>query len=159
MNGTGETTFSPQQTTNRAMIVTILHRLEGTPAPGAQAPFTDVPADQYYAEAVAWAAANSIVNGTSETTYAPLNNITREQMAAILYRYAQYKNYDVSGSADLSAFTDAASISDYAVSALQWAVDAGLINGKGNGILDPKGSATRAEVSAILSRFCENIAG
>lgn len=159
MNGTGETTFSPQSTTNRAMIVTILHRLEGTPAPGAQAPFTDVPAGQYYAEAVAWAAANSIVNGTSETTYAPLNNITREQMAAILYRYAQYKNYDVSGSADLSAFTDAASISDYAVSALQWAVDAGLINGKGNGILDPKGSATRAEVSAILSRFCENIAG
>lgn len=159
MNGTSDTTFSPKKTTNRAMIVTILHRLEGTPAPGAPAPFTDVPAGQYYAEAVAWAAANSIVNGTSETTYAPLNNITREQMAAILYRYAQYKNYDVSGSADLSAFTDAASISDYAVSALQWAVDAGLINGKGNGILDPKGSATRAEVSAILSRFCENIAG
>lgn len=159
MNGTSDTTFSPQSTTNRAMIVTILHRLEGTPAPGAPAPFTDVPAGQYYAEAVAWAAANSIVNGTSETTYAPLNNITREQMAAILYRYAQYKGYDVSGSADLSAFTDAASISDYAVSALQWAVDAGLINGKGNGILDPKGSATRAEVSAILSRFCENIAG
>ncbi|MDY3992674.1 MAG: S-layer homology domain-containing protein [Evtepia sp.] len=159
MNGTGETTFSPQSTTNRAMIVTILHRLEGTPAPGAQAPFTDVPAGQYYAEAVAWAAANGIVNGTSDTTFAPLNNITREQMAAILYRYAQYKNYDVSGSADLSAFTDATSISDYAVSALQWAVEAGLINGKGNGILDPKGSATRAEVSAILSRFCENIAG
>lgn len=159
MNGTGDTTFSPKKTTNRAMIVTILHRLEGTPAPDAQAPFTDVPAGQYYAEAVAWAAANSIVNGTSETTYAPLNNITREQMAAILYRYAQYKGYDVSGSADLSAFTDATSISDYAVSALQWAVDAGLINGKGNGILDPKGSATRAEVSAILSRFCENIAG
>ena len=159
MNGTSDTTFSPKKTTNRAMIVTILHRLEGTPAPGAPAPFTDVPAGQYYAEAVAWAAANSIVNGTSETTYAPLNNITREQMAAILYRYAQYKNYDVSGSADLSTFTDAASISDYAVSALQWAVDAGLINGKGNGILDPKGSATRAEVSAILSRFCENIAG
>lgn len=159
MNGTSDTTFSPKKTTNRAMIVTILHRLEGTPAPGAPAPFTDVPAGQYYAEAVAWAAANSIVNGTSETTYAPLNNITREQMAAILYRYAQYKNYEVSGSADLSAFTDAASISDYAVSALQWAVDAGLINGKGNGILDPKGSATRAEVSAILSRFCENIAG
>lgn len=159
MNGTSDTTFSPQSTTNRAMIVTILHRLEGTPAPGAQAPFTDVPAGQYYAEAVAWAAANGIVNGTSDTTFAPLNNITREQMAAILYRYAQYKNYDVSGSADLSVFTDAASISDYAVSALQWAVDAGLINGKGNGILDPKGSATRAEVSAILSRFCENIAG
>ncbi len=159
MNGTGDTTFSPKKTTNRAMIVTILHRLEGTPAPDAQAPFTDVPAGQYYAEAVAWAAANSIVNGTGENTYAPLNNITREQMAAILYRYAQYKNYDVSGSADLSAFADAASISDYAVSALQWAVDAGLINGKGNGILDPKGSATRAEVSAILSRFCENIAG
>ena len=159
MNGTSDTTFSPKKTTNRAMIVTILHRLEGTPAPDAQAPFTDVPAGQYYAEAVAWAAANGIVNGTSDTTFAPLNNITREQMAAILYRYAQYKEYDVSGSADLSAFTDAASISDYAVSALQWAVDAGLINGKGNGILDPKGSATRAEVSAILSRFCENIAG
>ena len=159
MNGTGDTTFSPKKTTNRAMIVTILHRLEGTPAPDAQAPFTDVPAGQYYAEAVAWAAANSIVNGTGDAAFSPLNNITREQMAAILYRYAQYKNYDVSGSADLSAFADAASISDYAVSALQWAVDAGLINGKGNGILDPKGSATRAEVSAILSRFCENIAG
>ena len=159
MNGTSDTTFSPKKTTNRAMIVTILHRLEGTPAPGAQAPFTDVPAGQYYAEAVAWAAANSIVNGTGDAAFSPLNNLTREQMAAILYRYAQYKNYDVSGSADLSAFADAASISDYAVSALQWAVDAGLINGKGNGILDPKGSATRAEVSAILSRFCENIAG
>lgn len=159
MNGTSDTTFSPKKTTNRAMIVTILHRLEGTPAPGAPAPFTDVPAGQYYAEAVAWAAANSIVNGTGDAAFSPLNNITREQMAAILYRYAQYKNYDVSGSADLSTFTDAASISDYAVSALQWAVDAGLINGKGNGILDPKGSATRAEVSAILSRFCEDIAG
>lgn len=157
MNGTSDTAFSPQQTTNRAMIVTILHRLENSPAVDAQSPFADVAADQYYANPVAWAAANGIVTGTSETTFAPLNNITREQMAAILYRYAQFKGYDVSVGEDTNilSYADAETISEYAVPAIQWAVGAGLINGKGGGVLDPQGSATRAEVSAILARFCE----
>lgn len=157
MNGTSDTTFSPKQTTNRAMIVTILHRLENSPAVDAQSPFADVAADQYYANPVAWAAANGIVTGTSETTFAPLNNITREQMAAILYRYAQFKGYDVSVGEDTNilSYADAETISEYAVPAIQWAVGAGLINGKGGGVLDPQGSATRAEVSAILARFCE----
>lgn len=157
MNGTSDTAFSPKQTTNRAMIVTILHRLENSPAVDAQSPFADVAADQYYANPVAWAAANGIVTGTSETTFAPLNNITREQMAAILYRYAQFKGYDVSVGEDTNilSYADAETISEYAVPAIQWAVGSGLINGKGGGVLDPQGSATRAEVSAILARFCE----
>ncbi len=157
MNGTSDTTFSPKQTTNRAMIVTILHRLEHSPAVDAQSPFADVAADQYYANPVAWAAANGIVNGISKTSFAPLNNITREQMAAILYRYAQFKDYDVSVGEDTNilSYADAETISEYAVPAMQWAVGSGLINGKGGGVLDPQGSATRAEVSAILARFCE----
>lgn len=157
MNGTSDTAFSPKQTTNRAMIVTILHRLENSPAVDAQSPFADVAAGQYYANPVAWAAANGIVTGTSDTTFAPLNNITREQMAAILYRYAQFKGYDVSVGEDTNilSYTDAETISEYAIPAIQWAVGSGLINGKGGGVLDPQGSATRAEVSAILARFCE----
>ena len=157
MNGTSSTTFGPDETTTRAMIVTILHRLEGEPAAEA-AGFTDVAAGTYYADAVDWAAANGIVNGVSETAFAPNDPITREQMAAILYRYAQYKGYDVTASADLSGFADAAQISAYATTAMQWANGTNLITGETSTIINPTGSATRAQVATILMRFCEDIA-
>ena len=158
MNGTSSTRFSPDETTTRAMIVTILHRLENEPA-ASSSDFTDVADGSYYADAVAWSAANGIVNGVSETSFAPEDSITREQMAAILYRYAQFKGYDISASNDLSGYTDAAQISAYAVAAMQWANAEGLITGNTATTIDPTGNATRAEVATILMRFCENIAG
>ena len=158
MNGTSATQFSPDATTTRAMIVTMLHRLENEPAAQASS-FTDVAAGSYYADAVAWAAANGIVNGVSETSFAPDDSITREQMAAILYRYASYKGYDVTASGSLNAYTDAAQVSSYAAAAMQWANGEGLITGVTGTTLDPQGSATRAQVATILMRFCENIAG
>ena len=158
MNGTSSTRFSPDETTTRAMIVTILHRLENEPA-ASSSDFTDVADGSYYADAVAWSAANGIVNGVSETSFAPEDSITREQMAAILYRYAQFKGYDISASNDLSGYTDAAQISAYAVTAMQWANAEGLITGNTATTIDPTGNATRAEVATILMRFCENIAG
>ena len=157
MNGMSATTFEPNSTTTRGMIVTMLYRLENEPA-AASAGFTDVAAGQWYTDAVNWAAANNIVNGYGDDQFGPTDTITREQMMAILYRYAQYKGYDVTASADLSAYTDAANISSYAVSAMQWAVGEGLINGVTNTTLVPGGSATRAQVAAILMRFCENVA-
>lgn len=158
MAGTSDTTFSPNATTTRAMIVTILYRLEGTPAVTGTTAFTDVAAGQYYADAVAWAAQNGIVSGTSATTFSPDGVITREQMAAILYRYAQHKGYDVTAKADLSVFTDAAQVSTYATDAMAWANASGLISGTSATTLSPAGSATRAQVATILMRFCENIA-
>ena len=157
MNGVSATLFGPDMTTNRAMIVTILHRLEGEPTAEAS-DFTDVADGMYYADAIDWAAANGIVNGVSETRFAPNDPITREQMAAILYRYAQFKGYDVTASADLSAFADASQISAYAAAAMQWANGAGLITGVTDTTLNPQGSATRAQVATILMRFCEDIA-
>lgn len=157
MNGTSDTLFSPDATVTRAMIVTILHRLENAPASAASG-FTDVAAGMYYADAVGWAAANGIVNGVSETAFAPDDPITREQMAAILYRYAQFKGYDVTASADLGAYTDAAQISAYAVAAMQWANAEGLITGNTGTTLNPKGHATRAEAATILMRFCQDTA-
>ena len=158
MSGTSETTFSPDLTTTRGMIVTILYRMENEPAVTGTTAFTDVAADQYYANAVAWAAQNGIVSGTTATTFAPNSAITREQMAAILYRYAQFKGYDVSAKADLSVYTDAASVGAYAVDAMAWANGAGLITGTSATTLTPAGNATRAQVATILMRFCENIA-
>lgn len=157
MNGVTDTTFAPGSTTTRGMIVTILYRLEGEPDTAASN-FTDVAANMYYADAVAWAQANSIVTGITETTFAPDQAITREQMAAILYRYAQYKGYDVTANNDLSSYTDASQISAYATTAMQWANAEGLITGNTSTTINPKGNATRAEVATILMRFCENIA-
>ena len=157
MNGTGTNIFEPNATTTRGMIVTILYRLEKEPAAGTS-PFTDVDADQWYAKAVAWAAANGVVNGTSSTTFNPNDPITREQMAAILYRYASFKGYDVTGKADLAGYTDASQISAYAKDAMSWANKAGLIGGVSATTLQPQGSATRAQVATILMRFCENVA-
>ena len=156
MNGTSSTTFEPGSTTTRGMIVTILHRLEGTPAAAAPS-FQDVADGQWYTDAVAWAAANGIVTGYDANTFGPMDPITREQMAAILYRYAAYKGCDVSGLADLYSFTDAGSVSAYAETAMAWAVDAGLITGMTETTLVPQGSATRAQASTILMRYCENV--
>lgn len=158
MSGTSETTFSPDLTTTRGMIVTILYRLENEPTVTGTTAFTDVAADQYYANAVAWAAQNGIVSGIDATTFAPNNAITREQMAAILYRYAQFKGYDVSAKADLSVYTDATQVSTYATDAMAWANGAQLITGTSQATLTPAGNATRAQVATILMRFCENIA-
>ena len=157
MNGISDTQFGPDGTTTRAMIVTILHRLENEPA-AAASDFTDVAAGSYYADAVAWAAENGIVNGISDSSFAPDNAITREQLATILYRYAQFKGYDVTADSSLDAYTDASQISSYAETAMQWASGEGLINGVTATTLDPQGSATRAQVATILMRFVENIA-
>lgn len=157
MAGTAADVFAPNATTTRAMIVTILYRLEGSPAVTGTGAFVDVPAGQWYTDAVNWAAANQIVKGTSATTFAPNDSITREQMAAILYRYAQYKGYDVTKKADLSGYSDNGQVSAYAKDALAWANAAKLINGVTNTTLAPQGNATRAQVSAILHRFCDGV--
>lgn len=157
MAGTAADVFAPNATTTRAMIVTILYRLEGSPAVTGTSAFVDVPAGQWYTDAVNWAAANQIVKGTSATTFAPNDSITREQMAAILYRYAQYKGYDVTKQADLSGYSDNSQVSAYAKDALAWANAAKLINGVTNTTLAPQGNATRAQVSAILHRFCDGV--
>lgn len=157
MAGTAADVFAPNATTTRAMIVTILYRLEGSPAVTSTSAFVDVPAGQWYTDAVNWAAANQIVKGTSATTFAPNDSITREQMAAILYRYAQYKGYDVTKKADLSGYSDNGQVSAYAKDALAWANAAKLINGVTNTTLAPQGNATRAQVSAILHRFCDGV--
>lgn len=156
MNGTAANTFSPKANTTRGMVVTVLYRLENQPSTSA-ASFTDVASGAYYANAVAWANANGIVSGYGSGKFGPNDKVTREQLAAILYRYAQYKKYDVSGAKSLDGYTDAQSVSSYAVPALQWANAAGVVTGKSGSKLDPKGYATRAEVAAMLMRFCENV--
>lgn len=156
MNGTADNTFSPKAHTTRGMVVTVLYRLENQPSTSA-ASFTDVASGAYYANAVAWANANGIVSGYGSGKFGPNDKVTREQLAAILYRYAQYKKYDVSGAKSLDGYTDAQSVSSYAVPALQWANAAGVVTGKSGSKLDPKGNATRAEVAAMLMRFCENV--
>ena len=143
--------------TSRAMIVTILYRLENEPAVSGKSPFTDVAAGQWYTNAVAWAAANGIVTGTTDTTFAPNGNITREQMAAILYRYASYKGLDVSRQADLSGYADASAISAYAKQAMAWANGQGLITGVTATTLNPGGNAVRAQAATILMRLCEQV--
>lgn len=157
MEGTGTDIFSPNAATTRGMIVTILYRMEGEPAVSGTGVFDDVEAGQWYTDAVKWAAENGIVAGYGDSRFGLEDNITREQLAAILYRYASYKGVDMTKTADLSDFTDSGKISGYAEAALSWANAEGLINGNGDGTLNPLGSASRAEVSAILHRFCENI--
>ena len=155
--GTSDTTFSPNASMTRAMLVTVLYRLEGQPTVNGRSGFSDVQYNGYYEDAVTWAADNGIVNGTSTTTFSPNANVTREQMAAILYRYAQYKKYNTAASSGLNGFTDHASVSGYAAASLEWAVAEKLVNGSA-GKLMPTGNATRAQVAAILHRFVENVA-
>ncbi|MGI5985199.1 MAG: S-layer homology domain-containing protein, partial [Oscillospiraceae bacterium] len=153
--GTSETTFSPHSTMSREMLVTVLYRMAGSPEVTGSSAFADVSTDSYSFNAVKWAYQNGVVNGTSYNTFEPNGEISREQLAAILYRYAKLAGYDVSTSADLSGYTDKDDISDYATSAMQWAVSKKLITGAGETRLSPKGEATRAQVATILMRFYE----
>ena len=153
MDGVGDNLFAPNSDTTRAQLVTILYRLAGEPEPGGDSGFADVAAGTWYTDAVAWAAENGIVNGVSDTEFVPGDDITREQLAAILYRYAAYQGYDVSQRADLSGFGDASSISGYAQEALSWAHAQGLVLGFEDGSLRPQGTASRAQIAAVLMRF------
>lgn len=155
-SGTDSRSFSPNASMTRAMLVTVLYRLEGEPVGTGSSSFSDVRSGSYYEKAVAWAAANGIVTGTGSTSFSPDAKVTREQLAAILYRYAQYKKQDTDAGAKLDSFSDAGNVSGYASEALSWAVSEGLINGA-SGRLMPKGDATRAQVAAILHRFVENV--
>lgn len=155
-SGTDSRSFSPNASMTRAMLVTVLYRLEGEPVGTGSSSFSDVRSGSYYEKAVAWAAANGIVTGTGSTSFSPDAKVTREQLAAILYRYAQYKKLDTDAGAKLDSFSNAGNVSGYASEALSWAVSEGLINGA-SGRLTPKGDATRAQVAAILHRFVENV--
>ena len=155
MTGTSGTLFSPNATTTRAMIVTILYRLEGSPVANGSAGFTDVAYGTWYTAAVNWAAANEIVTGYGSGKFGPMDPITREQMAAILFRYADFKGMDTSARADLSGYTDAGDISAYAVEAMSWANAEGFITGTTATTLKPQGSATRAQVATILTRYAQ----
>jgi hypothetical protein len=156
--GTGTTTFSPNEPLTRAMLVNVLHRLAGSPQSSAATNFDDVDSGAWYAAALAWVAANDLVSGYGHNLFGPNDNITREQLATMLYRYAGEKGYDLSAGADLQEFKDAGSVSAWALDKVKWAVGSGLIRGKGDGILDPLGSATRAEAAAIMQQFIKNCA-
>ena len=155
--GTSDTTFEPETAMNRAMLVTVLWRLEGKPAPAADGKFSDVKAGSYYADAVAWANENGIVTGYENAQFGPEDKVTREQMAAVFARYAEYKGYDISQNADLSKYDDAGKISAYAKDSLEWANAVGLITGRTTDTLAPQGDSTRAEVATMFWRFVNNI--
>ncbi|MDO4174678.1 MAG: carboxylesterase family protein [Eubacteriales bacterium] len=157
MYGTSDTIFEPNTTLDRAMLVTILHRLDGSPAPKDEASFSDVNSGSWYTEAIAWAAENNIVAGYGDGTFGPHDAVTRQQTAAIFYRYADYKEYDISATNDLSSFSDAGDVSDWATASVQWTVAVGLISGMDDGTLQPAGTTTRAQLASIMMRFCENI--
>ncbi len=154
MKGVSDTAFDPGATTARAMLVTILYRLEGSPAVSAAHAFSDVATAKYYADAVAWSVENNIVGGYGNGKFGPEDAITREQLATILYRYAAFKGYDVSARADLSGFADADSVSAYAKDAMRWANAKGFIQGSGTN-LTPKSNALRSQMAAIIQRFLE----
>lgn len=159
MSGTGEGKFAPNISTDRGMIVTILWRLEGQPSATTKPSFTDVVKGEYYAEAVAWAAENKIVEGYGNGVFGPKDTITREQMASILYRYSRFKGYDTTqGGMAVREFSDYSKISGWALESVTWAVNANLISGVNESQLDPNGKATRAQVASILMRYCEDIA-
>lgn len=161
MNGTSPDTFTPGGTTSRGMIVTVLWRMENQPQAGSGAQFEDTPEDAYYAEAVRWAAEEEIVGGYGDGRFGPDDAVTREQLTAILYRYAQYREYDVTADGDsgIRSCADFDRISGYAVAAMEWAWDEGIVQGTGDGsTLAPQGTATRAQTAAMLMRFCEGAA-
>lgn len=161
MNGVGNGMFEPESSMTRAMLVTVLWRYAGSPA-GWENPFTDVPNGSWFTQAVAWAAENGIVNGVGNHKFEPDSNITREQMAAILFRYAAMSGFDTSARGNLDQYPDRGDVSGYAVEPLSWAVAEGLIKGTDNGngiLLDPQGNATRAQVATIIMRFIRTAAG
>ena len=155
MLGTSKTLFSPHGTATRGMMATILWRMEGSPAPKGKNSFTDVEAGKWYADAITWTAENGIFAGYGKDKFGPDDPITREQLAAIFYRYADYKGYDLTVKGNLDKFKDADKITDYAKTAMQWAVGSSLVKGKSGNLLDPQGTATRAEIAAMLHRFIE----
>ena len=155
MLGTSKALFSPHGTATRGMMATILWRMEGSPAPKGKNSFTDVEAGKWYADAITWTAENGIFAGYGKDKFGPDDPITREQLAAIFYRYADYKGYDLTVKGNLDKFKDADKITDYAKTAMQWAVGSGLMKGKSGNLLDPQGTATRAEIAAMLHRFIE----
>ena len=157
MNGVAADKFAPNDKLTRAMMVTVLYRAEGEPAVNRSIPFADVDMGAYYANAVIWGQQNGIIKGYSETEFGPDDKITREQIAAIMHRYAQYKGYDVSvgENTNILSYDDFDSISEYAIPSMQWAVGSGLIKGKSESTLNPLDNATRAEIAAILHRFIE----
>ena len=157
MDGVSDTQFAPNSNLTRGMVVTMLYRLEDEPRVTGSSGFDDVASGAWYADAVTWAAENGIVNGVSDAEFAPNDNITREQLAAILYRYAEYNDYDVSGRDDLSEFTDRNSISGYALDAMRWAVDEGLITGITDTTIEPQGTATRAQAATMFMRFMSTV--
>ena len=154
MTGTSDTTFEPNTSTTRGMVGSILHRLEGSPVV-TNSDFSDVKSDDWYGQAVAWAASEGLVGGYGDGTFQPNKAITREEMASIFYRYSQYKSYDVNERADLSGYKDAPS--DWAMEVMQWANAEGIINGMTENTLNSQGNATRAQVAAMLYRFIENV--
>ena len=155
MLGTSKTLFSPHGTATRSMMATILWRMEGSPAPKGKNSFTDVEAGKWYADAITWTEENGIFAGYGKDKFGPDDPITREQLAAIFYRYADYKGYDLTVKGNPDTFKDADKITDYAKTAMQWAVGSGLMKGKSGNLLDPQGTATRAEIAAMLHRFIE----
>ena len=160
MDGVGNNLFAPNATLNRAMAVTILYRLEGSPDLDGENlgyPFADVDGDTWYSDAVYWARCNGIVDGVENNHFDPTGSLTREQMATVLYRYAQYKGADVSASGDLSGFVDSANVSDWAVDAVKWAVGSGLVNGVEGNALAPQGTSTRAQAAAVLMRLSQAV--
>ena len=155
MNGVNASRFAPDSTLNRAMMVTMLYRMTGSPAVSGNSVFSDVPSGKWYSDAVQWASVNGVVNGVGKDRFAPDTQITREQMASMMMRYAQFKQYSTGKSADLSAFNDAGSINSWALESMKWANAAGLINGRTASTIAPQDTATRAEAATILMRFCE----
>ena len=158
MQGTDEATFAPDENMTRAMLVTVLYRMANSEGAESTHNFADVVSGEWYSDAVAWASSNGIVSGVSENKFAPNEDITREQMALIIYRYAKMQGFDVSESSTLESFTDTRDVSAWALDAIKWANSVTLVNGTSETTLSPKATATRAQVATILMRFCENIA-
>ncbi|WP_165452532.1 S-layer homology domain-containing protein [Paenibacillus thalictri] len=154
MVGSSDSSFSPNQNTTRAMLVTILHRLEGTPS-ASESGFTDVKADTWYSDAVAWASSNNVISGYGNGLFGPNNDISREQLCTILYNYAKLKGYDISNTKNVNAFTDGNNVSSWAKEPMEWAIGSGLISGYENNVLAPGDTATRAQLSTIIQRFIE----
>lgn len=161
MSGEEDTVFNPNGATTRGMIVKTLYNMEKEPAVSSAAVFSDVVSGKWYSDAVSWAAENEIVTGYDDGSFRPENSITRQELAAILYRYAEYKKYDVTGKAELSAYADANAVSDFAKGAVEWSVKADLISGiesDGVTVLAPANGATRAQLATILMRFNQSFA-
>lgn len=157
MNGVGENQFAPNAPLTREMLAVVLYNMEKQPESTGVNPFADVKADMWYTDAIVWTNANGIVAGYDDSTFGLGDSITREQLASILYRYAQMKGYDVTEKADLTGYADSAAISGYAVEAMQWANANGIVNGMTATTLAPQGTATRAQVATMLMNFCENV--